>query len=97
MTVVENDGTAPDAAAFDKVILSPGPGVPSEDAGTMKSIIGNFAASRSILGICLGHQAIAEFYGARLTHLSRVYHGIKAAVTIADPSDYLFAGLPPKH
>jgi anthranilate synthase component II len=94
LTIVENERAVGDVGEFDKVIFSPGPGVPAEEAGVMKSIIAKYAKNRSILGICLGHQAIAEFFGATLVHLDKVQHGIQAAVTIADPSDYLFGGLP---
>jgi anthranilate synthase component II len=94
LVVVENDRADCDAEAFDKVIFSPGPGVPSEEAGMMKGILAKHAASKGILGVCLGHQAIAEFFGARLVNLSRAYHGVKARVAVVDPADRLFAGLP---
>ena len=59
---------------YDKIILSPGPGIPSE-AGALLPLIRQYAANKSILGVCLGHQAIGEAFGARLINLSKVYHG----------------------
>jgi anthranilate synthase component 2 len=66
---------------YDKVILSPGPGIPSE-AGLLLPLIREYAATKSILGVCLGHQAIGEAFGGRLTNLSTVYHGVATPVTI---------------
>ncbi len=65
--------------AYDKILLSPGPGVPSE-AGLMLALIKEYAAAKSILGVCLGHQAIGEAFGGTLTNLSTVYHGIATPV-----------------
>jgi anthranilate synthase component 2 len=67
--------------AYDKIILSPGPGIPSE-AGLLLPLIKRYAASKSILGVCLGHQAIGEAFGARLVNLSKVYHGVALPVNI---------------
>jgi anthranilate synthase component II len=79
---------------FDKIILSPGPGIPSE-AGLLLPLIREYAASKPILGVCLGHQAIAEAFGGRLVNLSTVYHGVATPVTITKrPADDLFRGLP---
>jgi anthranilate synthase component 2 len=64
---------------FDKILLSPGPGVPSE-AGLLIPLIKEYAATKSILGVCLGHQAIGEAFGGTLTNLSTVYHGIATPV-----------------
>lgn len=61
---------------FDYLILSPGPGVPDE-AGDLKKVISTFAATKNILGVCLGHQAIGEVFGARLRNLDDVYHGVQ--------------------
>ena len=77
--------------AYDKILLSPGPGVPSE-AGIMPQLIKSFGASKDILGICLGHQAIGEAYGSALTNLTEVVHGLASEVKVE--SDLLFIGLP---
>ncbi len=78
--------------AFDKIILSPGPGIPSE-AGLLLDVIKTYAGKKPILGVCLGHQAIGESFGAQLTNLSEVYHGVATPATIT-VRDYLFEGLP---
>lgn len=80
-----------DVAEFDKIILSPGPGIPSE-AGIMLDLIREYAPTKSILGICLGEQAIAEAFGAGLENLADVYHGVDTPVRITR-QDILFAGL----
>lgn len=66
---------------YDKIVLSPGPGIPKE-AGLLLPLIKEYASSKSILGVCLGHQAIAESFGATLINLSTVFHGIATAITI---------------
>lgn len=78
---------------YDKIILSPGPGVPSE-AGLLLPLIKEYANSKSILGVCLGHQAIGEAFGGKLINLSKVYHGISTACKILDGNSDLFKGLP---
>lgn len=78
---------------YDKIILSPGPGVPSE-AGLLLPLIKEYASSKSILGVCLGHQAIGEAFGGELINLSKVYHGVATSCRIIDGSNELFEGLP---
>lgn len=78
--------------AFDKIILSPGPGIPSE-AGFLLDAIRNYAGRKPILGVCLGHQAIGEVFGAKLKNLNSVFHGIATPATIIQ-NDYIFDHLP---
>lgn len=93
VTVVRNDCfRLPLVAAYDKIVLSPGPGIPSE-AGLLMDVIRTYAGRKPILGVCLGEQAIGEAFGARLTNLSEVYHGVQTPVHVTRP-DYLFDGLP---
>lgn len=92
VTVVRNDQiTLEEVAEYDKIILSPGPGIPSE-AGLLLPLIKQYAASKSILGVCLGHQAIGEAFGATLENLTTVYHGVATPIKI-DNTYYLFNGL----
>jgi anthranilate synthase component 2 len=77
---------------YDKIILSPGPGVPSE-AGLLLPLIKEYAASKPILGVCLGHQAIGEAFGGNLVNLSTVYHGVATPVKILQRGG-LYEGLP---
>jgi anthranilate synthase component II len=79
--------------AYDKIILSPGPGVPSE-AGLLLPLITEYAASKSILGVCLGHQAIGEAFGGKLVNLTKVYHGVATPCHILNSKSPLFNGLP---
>lgn len=67
--------------AYDKIILSPGPGIP-EEAGLLLPLIKEYAASKSILGVCLGHQAIGEAFGGKLVNLAKVYHGIATSIEV---------------
>jgi anthranilate synthase component II len=78
--------------AYDKIILSPGPGVP-EEAGLLLPLIKEYASTKSILGVCLGHQAIGEAFGGKLTNLSKVYHGIATNIKIQNPNSKIFNGL----
>ncbi len=79
-------------AQFDKIILSPGPGVPSE-SGILLDVIRTFAPTKSILGVCLGEQAIAEAFGGTLINLTDVHHGVSSMVDVLE-EDVLFNGLP---
>ena len=81
-----------DNIEFDKIVLSPGPGIPSE-AGLLLDVIRTFAGKKPILGVCLGHQAIAEVFGAKLINLSDVFHGV-ATVGTQLGNDIVFSGLP---
>ncbi len=76
---------------YDKIILSPGPGIPSE-AGLLLPLIKAYASSKSILGVCLGHQAIGEAFGAKLVNLSTVYHGVATGIEL-NHTDKIFTGL----
>jgi anthranilate synthase component 2 len=78
---------------YDKIILSPGPGIPSE-AGLLLPVIKEYAASKSILGVCLGHQALGEAFGAELINLKTVFHGVATNCFLTDHTSYLFKGLP---
>ena len=78
--------------AYDRILLSPGPGIP-EEAGLLKDIIKAYGPRKRIFGVCLGQQAIAEVYGGRLINLDKVYHGIATPAKI-EQSDYIFEGLP---
>ena len=92
--VYRNDEIAlEDVRNFDKILLSPGPGIPVE-AGICLEVIRKFGTEKSILGICLGHQAIGEAYGGYLTNLKQVYHGMATPVTVLDFDEPLFRGLP---
>lgn len=77
---------------YDKIILSPGPGIP-EEAGLLLPLIKEYASSKSILGVCLGHQAIGQAFGGELVNLSTVYHGIATSIELRSSSP-LFRGLP---
>lgn len=77
---------------YDKILLSPGPGIP-KDAGIMPQIIKQYAATKSILGICLGHQAIAEAFGGSLTNLKNPLHGVSSLIDCKG-ADYLFQDVP---
>src|SRR6476659_2595965 len=72
-----------DVRKYDKIILSPGPGIPSE-AGMLLPLIKEYAPSKSILGVCLGHQAIGEAFGGKLLNLSSVYHGVATSIRVVN-------------
>lgn len=91
--VFRNDKIAlEDVANYDKIILSPGPGIP-EEAGLLLPLIKMYAATKSILGVCLGHQAIGEAFGASLINLSNVYHGVATKIIQTGNKSFLFDGL----
>lgn len=91
--VVRNDKfELKDVEQYDKVVLSPGPGIPSE-AGLLLDVIRTYAGRKPILGVCLGHQAIGEVFGASLENLKEVYHGVQTEGTQLG-NDYIFEGLP---
>ena len=93
VTVLRNDKfRMEDLEAYDKIVLSPGPGIP-EEAGLLLDVIRTYAGRKPILGICLGEQAIGEVFGGKLVNLSTVFHGIQSTVSV-DTQDYLFRGLP---
>jgi anthranilate synthase component 2 len=93
VTVIRNDKLAvEDVETYDAVLLSPGPGVPA-DAGLMPDIIRRYAPSKRILGVCLGHQGLAESFGGELYNLPAVVHGVATEAEVVSP-DRLFDGLP---
>ncbi|VXB88879.1 Aminodeoxychorismate/anthranilate synthase component 2 [Flavobacterium sp. 9AF] len=93
VTVYRNDQfELEELESFDKIILSPGPGVP-EEAGLLKAVIEKYAPTKSIFGVCLGLQAIGEVFGGKLINLDKVYHGVATRVTQIE-EDYIFNGLP---
>ena len=93
VVVKRNDQlTLEEVDAYDKIVLSPGPGIPDE-AGLLKEIIKTYAPTKSIFGVCLGQQAIAEVFGGSLINLEQVYHGIATKINITT-ADVLFDGLP---
>ena len=92
VTVVRNDKfELQELEAYDKIILSPGPGIPVE-AGLLMDVIRTYAGKKPILGVCLGHQAIGEVFGAKLENLSDVFHGVATPCHIV-ADDYIFNGL----
>lgn len=102
VTVLRNDAfQLNELEAFDKIILSPGPGIPSE-AGLLLEVIRTYAGKKPILGVCLGEQAIGEAFSGKLTNLSEVFHGIQTPISIKKRQsesketemDYIFNGLP---
>ena len=93
VSVVRNDQfRLSELKPFDKIILSPGPGIPTE-AGLLMDVIDAYASVKPILGVCLGHQAIGEYFGGKLTNLSQVFHGIASTISIT-AHDYIYKELP---
>jgi anthranilate synthase component II len=92
--VFRNDKIAlEEVEKYDKILLSPGPGIP-EEAGIMIDLIKQFAPTKSIFGVCLGHQAIGEAFGAKLHNMGEVLHGVTTKCLITDPNEILFQGIP---
>jgi anthranilate synthase component II len=92
--VVRNDKmTVEQVRTYDKILLSPGPGIP-EEAGILKPLIAEYGSTKSIMGVCLGHQAIGEVYGATLENLGDVLHGVAHPAYVLDRGEQLFDGLP---
>ncbi len=83
----------PDIEEYDKIILSPGPGLPDE-AGILKDLIREYAGKKSIFGVCLGMQAIAEVFGGTLENLETVYHGVETKMFVKDNSEIVFKDIP---
>ncbi len=93
VVVKRNDRlTLEEVTEFDKIVLSPGPGIPDE-AGLLKEIIRTYAPTKSIFGVCLGQQAIGEVFGGSLINLDEVFHGIASKINITK-KDILFKGMP---
>jgi anthranilate synthase component 2 len=93
VTVYRNDEFDIDEIGhFDKILLSPGPGIPDE-AGLLKAVIAKYAPTKSILGVCLGQQAIGEVFGGTLSNLDKVYHGVSSMVKTSVTDELLFEGL----
>lgn len=93
VSVVRNDKIdLKDVERFDKIVLSPGPGIPDE-AGLLKTIIQTYAPSKSILGVCLGQQAIGEVFGGELINLKEVYHGVASPINILVNDEPLFKNM----
>ena len=94
VTVVRNDEIAlEDVERFDKIILSPGPGIP-EEAGLLLPLIKQYAGKKPMLGVCLGHQAIGEAFGAKLFNLPQVFHGLARPCHVTDADAVLFQQMP---
>ncbi len=87
-----NKLTLDEVDAFDKILLSPGPGIPDE-AGLLKAIIKQYAPTKSILGICLGQQAIGEVFGGTLINLAEVYHGVATNTQVIVTDEILFKNM----
>lgn len=80
---------------YDKILLSPGPGIPDE-AGLLKQVISRYASKKSIFGVCLGQQAIGEVFGGRIINLEEVYHGIASRIKLSVTNEPLFTGMDPE-
>ena len=78
---------------YDQILLSPGPGIPSE-AGIMMDLLKEYKSTKKILGVCLGHQAIAEAFGSKLSNMGEVLHGVTTECVVTDPNERLFLDIP---
>ena len=95
VSVVRNDEFSMDfVEKFDKILISPGPGIPDE-AGQIKELIKRFCSTKSIMGVCLGHQAIGEVFGGKLKNLDSVFHGVATDIKIVS-EDKIFKNIPKK-
>ena len=95
VSVVRNDEFSMDfVEKFDKILISPGPGIPDE-AGQIKELIKRFCSTKSIMGVCLGHQAIGEVFGGKLKNLDSVFHGVATDIKIVS-EDKVFKNIPKK-
>ncbi len=91
--VVKNDEISlEEIEKYDKIVLSPGPGIP-EEAGILLELIKKYASTKSILGVCLGQQAIAEAFGGSLINLSEIFHGVATSVQIVKTETKIFKNL----
>ncbi|UII26679.1 aminodeoxychorismate/anthranilate synthase component II [Fulvivirga maritima] len=96
LDIFRNDKIAiEEVEKYDKILISPGPGIP-EEAGILKAVVETYGATKSILGVCLGHQGIAEVYGCELFNMPEVLHGIAGDITVSKTDDYMFKGVPTK-
>jgi anthranilate synthase component 2 len=96
LTVQRNDEIKLDEVdAYDAIVLSPGPGLP-KNAGILPELIRQYSATKKILGVCLGHQAIGEAFGAKLKNLNQVHHGVAIPVSISKANEPLWDGIPSK-
>ncbi|TPE43161.1 anthranilate synthase component II [Pontibacter mangrovi] len=94
VTVRRNDKTTlEEVGKYDKIMLSPGPGIPDE-AGLLKEIIRKYGPSKDVFGVCLGHQAIGEVYGGKLFNSNEVWHGVATQVQVVCEEELLFKDLP---
>lgn len=92
--VIRNDKiTGQEALLYDKILLSPGPGIPDE-AGNLKEIIETCAPTKSIFGVCLGMQAIAEVFGGSIFNMNKVYHGVSSPIIKTKEDDIIFKEIP---
>jgi anthranilate synthase component II len=94
MDIHRNDKiTVEEVRKYDKILLSPGPGIPDE-AGIMKEVVKTYGPTKSILGVCLGHQGIGEVFGAKLFNIPKVLHGVTSITEVKDENEYIFKNIP---